>query len=721
MSILGSLGGMLAKGAILRTESTLLGPPELKVRQDLNRLFTNELPGPDGIFSALNSGRILDVHASGLLAYANIDWTGKGFGKDKNYHQTAWEAVRQAMLPVPGMDAIIRGWSHGLISDRRTNEEKTPLEKLIERAGAEPFHWRWVKNLSLAVPDPGTIHQAFTRGYIDFDEWKQLLIRSGARDFHWNAVLPAYEAVPSVAETLNLYNRRFIDDKSLDDLLHRNGFADQNNRELIKNLRFAIPSISDLITMQVRETFDPKLANALGLYDESPSSIIPYFEAQGLNWTVTKPDRVTPLVGSVDGNPRPLTWPDMYWAMHWRPFSPEQVFRMWHLLRPERIERYKGRGLRVEPTDLEFVRQWLRIQDYPPRVRDYLAAIAFTPLRLIDIRSALQTGVAADAWARDNNLPAPIGEAARQDFSRKWAIQQYLDRGVHPADAEVQADLAIEQLRRRRLSAVTNLERSSLGRFLANTINEYKTGILNRAGAEEILKTATLPEPAIRLVLDNADNEVSSGIVKETLKLIRRRYLDGVSTAADVRTELNRVGISAERGTQYINLWTAQRTQRSRTITTAKIQEWARDGLLPFDEARRRLENLGWSQPDTLLHLAEIQLDINKVQVAAIQAADKTQRAQAKELERLIKLSQQQQERMVAELRRLTPVATLKKWLKLGIVSEAFFQQRMATLGYPANEIILHMQEVYASGTNGATQNPPSGPTTETTEPAPSP
>lgn len=692
MSVIGSLGGEIANRPLRSLYGSMLDPPLLVARYRLNRLYTSELPDALAALHAYNQGLIPGQELQYLLGSHNIDWRGENPQGPGNRYATFWEIVRRSQAPVPGVEAAIRGWAHGLL----TGVER---DAVIKRFGAPPETWQWTRNLGLSVPDPGTIHQAFTRGYIDFDEWKKLLIRSGARDYHWNAVLPAYEAVPSIAETLNLYNRRFLDDKQLDDLLHRNGFADQNNRELIKNLRFTIPSISDLITMQVRETFDPEIANKLGLYDESPSAIIPYFEAQGLNWEVKQADRVTPLIGSVDKQLRPLTWPDMYWAMHWRPFSPEQVFRMWHVLRPERIARYTDRGLDVKPADLKFVRDWLKIQDYPPRVRDYLAAIAFTPLRLIDIRQALALGV------RD----------------RAWAIEQYKDRGVHPDDAEVQADLALEQVRRRRLSAVANLERSSLGRFLANTINEYKTGILNRAGAEEILKTATLPDPAVRLVLDNADNEVSSGIVKETLKLIRRRYLDGVSTAADVRAELNRAGITAERGTQYINLWTAQRTQRSRTITTAKIQEWARDGLLPFDEARRRLENLGWSQPDTLLHLAEIQLDVNKIGVAAVQAAQKTARAQAKELERLIKLSQQQQERMIAELRRLTPVSTLKKWLKLGIISERFFQERMATLRYPANEIILHMQEVYASGANGATENPPSGEAPQAEEPAPGP
>lgn len=710
MSILGAMGGMLARGVILRTEGTLLGPPETQLRQDVNRQFTNDLPGPEAIFAAYNQGLIELNWASQVVSNSNIDWNGRWGAGQANFHQCAWEAARRATIPVPGIEAAMRGWAHGLL-------DTTLRDKLIKRAGSDPELWQWARSLALSVPDPGTINQAFTRGYIDFDEWKKLLLRSGARDFHWNAVLAAYESVPSIAETISLYNRRLIDDQQLDSFLHRNGLADQTNRELIKTLRHAIPSISDLITMQVREVFNPELANSLGLYDESPSSIIPYFEAQGLNWGVTLPDRVTPLIGNVDGNPRPLTWPDLYWGMHWRPFSPEQVFRMWHVLRPERIQRYKGRGLNVEPADLDFVRRWLRIQDYPPRVRDYLAAIAFQPLRLIDIRAALATGVAADAWAREQNVPPAANPGERELFSRRWAVQQFLDRGVHPDDAEVQADLALEAERRKRLTPIPALQRSALSKLLQQVISHYRIGIITSQQATVALRDQGIPETTIALVIQNTDRDVSELGVKETLKLIRRRYLDGITDGPAVREELNRAGITAERGTQYINLWTAQRNQRSRMVTTAKIQEWARMGLLSPQEAQRRLDNLGWSDSDVILHLAEIQADVNQIQARQAQAALKSQRSQAAELQRLIKANQQQAARMQSELRRLSPVSTLKKWLRLNIISESFFATRMAAMGYPADEIARHLAEVYSSNGQQATEDSQERPPQEETSP----
>jgi len=700
MSILGALGGLLARGVMLRGEATLLGPPEARLRQDINRQFTNDLPGPEGIFAAYNSGIILPDFAQTLLANNNIEWGPAEPGKQPGYYQAAWEAVRQAFLPVPGVEAAIRGWAHGLVSDRSVQGLPSPLNRLLKRAGTTVDLWRWTKSLALSVPDVGTINQAFTRGYIDFDEWKKLITRSGARDFHWNAVLPAYEAVPSIAESILLYNRRHIDDPTLDAFIHRNGFADQNTRELIKQLRFTIPSISDLITMQVREVFDPKLANELGLYNESPSSIIPYFEAQGLNWGVTQADRVTPLLGNVDGQQRQLAWPDLYWGMHWRPFSPEQVFRMWHLLRPERIQRYKGRGLNVEPTDLDFVRRWLRIQDYPPNVRDYLSAIAFQPLRLIDIRNALATGVAADAFARENNLPPPANQLDREVLSRRWAIQQFLDRGVHPDDAEVQADLALATEARKRTAPIANLARGSLSVLIKQVLSFYQTGVASRVLAERTLRENGVAEPTITLSLDNVDRAASEAVTKQTIKLIRQRYMDGATDANGVREELNRAGIVPERGTQYINLWTAQRTQRSRMATTADIQDWAQKGFLTPAEAAQRLRNLGWSEPDTLLHLAEIQANVNQIQARTAQAAVKSSRAQAKEIERLIQETSRQQKELRAELRRLTPVSTVKKWLKTGIISQAFFQTRLAAMGYPASEILLHMQEALSDGAN---------------------
>lgn len=697
---------MLARGVILRTEGTLLGPPEARLRQDINRQFTNDLPGPEAVFSAYNTGIIEEGYAKQLLANSNVDWQRLFQQDTSNFYNTAWEASRRSLLPVPGIETALNGWAKGLVSDREIQGLPSDLDKLLRRAGTDWRLWKWVKGLTLSVPDVGTINQAFTRGYVDFDEWKKLITRSGARDFHWNAVLPAYEAVPSLAESILLYNRRLIDEQTLDSFLHRNGFADQNVRELLGKLRFTIPSISDLITMQVREVFDPKLANELGLYNESPSSIVPYFEAQGLNWGVTLPDRTTPLMGNVDGQQRQLTWPDLYWGMHWRPFSPEQVFRMWHLLRPERIQRYKGRGLRVEPTDLEFVRRWLRIQDYPPNVRDYLSAIAFQPLRLIDIRNALSTGVAATAYARENNLPEPANLLDREVLSRRWAIQQFLDRGVHPDDAEVQADLALATEARKRTAPIAALSRGSLSTLIKQIQSFYRIGSVTRELAFKTLQENGVDDKTATLSLDNVDRSASEAVTKQTIKLIRQRYMDGATDANGVREELNRAGIVPERGTQYINLWTAQRTQRSRMATTTDIQDWALKGFLSPAEAANRLRNLGWSEPDTLLHLAEIQANVNQVQARQAQTEVKSRRSAAKEIERLIQETTSQQERLRSDLRRLTPVTTVKKWLKTGIISQAFFQTRLAAMGYPASEILLHMAEALsgsATETNGQT------------------
>jgi hypothetical protein len=489
-------------------------------------------------------------------------------------------------------------------------------------------------------------------------------------------------------------------------LLKRNSLGRERDRELIGKLRFAVPSISDLITMQVREVFDPPLAEFLNLYDESPKSIIPYLEAQGLNWPVVKEDYVTPLVGTVDGVKRNLSWPDLYWGMHWRPVSPEQTFRMWHLLRPERMRRYTDRGLAVEEVDLDFVRKMLRIQDYPKKLRDYLAAIAFQPLRLIDIRNALRTGVAGDSWAREQGLPPPANLAERRQYARLWAVEQFKDRGVHPADAETQADLAMAQERKRLFAATDAFNRGAISKFINGTLELYRTGMLSRANAITALTMPELEPGAVLNQLDAIDREIRIRNNKATLKLIAGRFRDGVISDNEAIAEMNQMGIVDERQLDYLNLWRAQRTHKYKINTTAQIISWARDGLLDVSQATNRLRNLGWSEPDILIHLSSIQRDVNEIGARQIAAAQRSSRAQAKELERLARLAQQQLEQLRTELRRISPMSKLQKWIKEGLIGEAFFQSRASAMGYPPNEILLHLQEALLNGESGTTPPP---------------
>lgn len=700
MAIQAIIGSAALGTTVSSIANALLGPKLDRISYDAYRNDMTRLPDPHAILSAHNAGLISKKATASLLANFGCKWTPIDNESLLDERSWAWTVVSRMMLKVPSPETVLQGLTHHLL-------DNDTADILVRRAGADERQWDWVKNLSYSVPSPELATSAYAREAIDTGRWNSMVQRAGGHEGKWVNAIPAYYSAPSISEALSLRNRQIIDDDGMDRLLRRNGLGIESERNLIKRLRFTIPSISDLITMQVREAFDPVLANALQLYDEAPKDIIPYLEAQGLNWPVEKPGGAGFFTGNVDGVERNLNWPDMYWAMHWRPISPEQAFRMYHLLRPERIKRYTDRGMDVKEFSLTDLRRWLRIQDFPKGVRDYVAAINFTPLRLVDIRAAIRLDVAATAQAREGGVADPPPGPDRDAFTRSWAINQFLDRGVHRQDAETQVDIVLAQERARRTAAVRNMTANTLARFLKNTVEEYRTGILDRTRAENVLRAAGLDDGAIKLALDTVDFEVKRTNTTAAIRLVRSRYMDGIITINGAQAELAQIGVVPNRSSDYLQHWTVLRSGRHRLATTAKIQQLAREGLLTPQDARDRLDNLGWSNADILLLLQEVQIAVNKTAVAQVQAAQRAAKAQARELERLARLVQQQLENIRANLRRISPMPKLQKWLKEGLISSAFFESRASAMGYPPNEIILHEQEALLNGQPGATPPAP--------------
>ena len=87
-----------------------------------------------------------------------------------------------------------------------------------------------------------------------------------------------------------------------------------------------------------------------------------------------------------------LQW---YWRAHWELPSPTTGFEMLHRLHPDVLEvigeKYKEMGLNPDDlkTDLDTLKELLKISDYPKYWRDRLAAISYSPLTRVDLRLSL--------------------------------------------------------------------------------------------------------------------------------------------------------------------------------------------------------------------------------------------------------------------------------------------------------------------------------------------
>lgn len=465
--------------------------------------------------------------------------------------------------------------------------------------------------------------------------------------------------------------RGFIDQDRFFRKLELHGISAPADREMIDKLRNYLPPVSDIIRFAVREALTPTVAEDLGLYSEVPSEARSMAAQQGLDWPLDFPIRV-------DGILRMATPFDLYWAAHWLTLSPGQIYDASHRLRPDRVGYYSeqltellGRPITIEPFTHEDADRYLRIADYPPSTRDWLLALSFNPLRLVDIHAA--------------------GRFLLRD--RNWLIGQFLDRGSTPADAAFQVDL-IEARRDYEARAPQRSFLNSLNRAAAKDIVDgYAVGMLGREQAVPALSALGFTPAEVDTILSRTDQRARLDSWKAFIRTIRREYLGGIISDEEALGYLANAGMTGERRRQRLDLWRPLRYQRAARFTMPQILQHVAAGRMSPLDASTRLARLGFSAPDQLILSAQIQGIQRDLQARLARAAEGAAKKRARELVQASQRIRSAQRQIAADLRRIAPLSTLKRWLTLGIRTQKYVRNMLFAQGYPPLEIASYMTE----------------------------
>lgn len=606
-------------------------------------------------------------------------------------------------ISLPAIDGIIAAHQRGLIGGLAAYQAAARLGVMFDpeqqaEARVPPLNferriWDAAAELQWIRPFPAFWLDALARGMIPEETAAENLREGGAKLSHWRELLPTFWAVPPPGALSDALNRGIIGPGEFDELLKRLGYGEARYREIIDELREAIPSISDLVHMQVREVFSIPLAQELGLYDEFPADIVPHMERLG--YFGGPGDMVLS-----DGEERPLLWPLAYWAAHWQPISPTQNYEMMYRLRPGRMQIYAdrlqsltGQPAQLVPWNMDQVRRWLRVQDYPPGIRDNLAAISFRLPRLIDLRNAFRLRV----------------------LTAEQLKEHLLDRGHPPDDADWLTDLF-----RRQEAARLNQPQEALQRSLTRRTYEairclYRARFINQGEARGRLTITGVTAEVAELFTETVDLERECEKVQTLLRRLRREFLAGDITAADVRVALDAAGWQSDAIDAILEEWGPRLTRRRRQMSTATIQRLHRDGFIDNDEAQRRLRNLGWSTVDAQVFVSEsiarmlrsqaifayreLQQRVREVRQLA-RGVEQTARRQAQErlaaarrLEAVQRRSENLARRTQADLRRVAPVARLVRWFARGHIDIDFFTDQLRAQGYPPQAVTNYLRE----------------------------
>jgi hypothetical protein len=578
-----------------------------------------------------------------------------------------WQCVAEAHRSVPGPDTWIqwaaRGWEVPQAVAEYCAQAEVPLDDwqqfMLSRAGGHPGLWSAATRLALSRPTPERWLEAFARGLTDDEQRMLTRVReAGGSPEEWFASLGLYRQMPSVGEAIEGWRRGKVDDGLWHKILKFHLVDSPELEPLWKEFRRNLPGISDLLRMGSRQLFTPEIAGRYGLYDGFQEASRPYFKQLGLDYPL---DFQIP----VDGVLRQATLPDLYWGATREILPLGSAYLAYQRLRASNIPRYRDELPNLREFSLDDLRLHMRVQGYPPPMQDYLIALSHPPLGRRDINWGIQYG------GKD----------------RDWAYSQYLNLGLRPDDAAQVADTQYVRATAGETRWLVVLQNQARRTTVSEIEGMYDEGILDRGQALSQLAATGMPDNLSLQLLDLRDAKRSRALLRAAVTETGRDYLSGVLSAAEAIAALGRYGIKEQRRGELMQIWTVRRSRRRRQADTGKILKWIGEGRIGVDDARRRLSNLGWTDPDLMLLVGEGEGKLAELRARSEQAQAKAAAAQAKELERLSREAEAEQKRIRTEANRVAPRSTLTKWLQDGIITRDDFYALMRERGFPEEEI----------------------------------
>jgi hypothetical protein len=582
-----------------------------------------------------------------------------------------------------------------------TGHAANPLMRPFEQAGNAA--------MPLEVPGVGEIFEAGISGWLSSDDVKSLCLLNGVpvdpdgTGPHplagvwnqklvdtWNKIYYARQELPTVAEMFILTNRGVWDSRTLDFMLESQGYANEAIRAELSHLRFEVPGPSDLVRFAVRHIFEPDLIAELGYPDErdkGPFLLDIYHQAAGINYPIfTGP--LAPTVKMVTGKDpaefvrlyaaagiKEPTWADAYWWAHWVLPSPSQAYEMYFKLRPDRDRKFDP----PEAKDIEFPYRnldlLLRANDYPPIFRPMLAAIARPIPGIRFIRQLRQYGV--------------------YDFADVFELFQRM--GYAPRDAE---DLAktVE-------ANVTEGQNKGINKDLIKEVVEsLKNGIMTAEQALATLVAAGVSNEEAAKIIKLAQVQEQVARAKELTRIVKSNLVRGKITGQQAVNDMLGFGLVATWVHDQINVWEYTMRGPRREFTALETVRYACQGLMSLDELAIRLTNLGYSDADIRVLVAQAQACAAGL---AARAAARTQ-AQLDKAARALKQQQREAAQAIMQARRTLAShgspAQLRKWFCEGHLGEIELYERLRQLGWPDADIARLVGDCKASagGPGGA-------------------
>lgn len=504
--------------------------------------------------------------------------------------------------------------------------------------------------------------QLWRTGIYDRDAAKEVFKQNGLVGGAWQDLfLTSNTQRYSNSEGLVLWNREAITEAALDDILRFNGVERGIDRTNIKELAKGIPSPSDLVVFSVREVWNAPVVARFGYDQEFPPEFAYWMSKQGYDWSEDVP---LPGGGVLPG----VSWPRAYWRAHWQAISPQLAYQMHQRFRGDPANAATWSVPGIPPFTLDDVRTVLKIADYPPALRDSLTALSFNPLRVFDIRQGVMSGIR----------------------NRDWAVEKYLDRGSSPDNAAFLADLAVAK----RDEANLKREKQEKEKAAREVLRLFRNGFFADDEAAARLVDLGWTLQAAKVALSSEQYKLMSQTIEQGIAAVKRDWMGGRTSAEEALARLKRLGVRDDYASQLITRFINVRGEARVMASSSRVIDWYKAGLMSEPDAIKRLQNLGWTDVDSLLAVAKANRDVAIAQQRLAESELQRRNAAAKTLQQASTQLRAAQLATQARMRVVTPIATLKKWVVKGIISCQEFIDRLESQGYEPNIAADYLKEV---------------------------
>lgn len=505
---------------------------------------------------------------------------------------------------------------------------QTPGQDLGDIAGAfQAIQWRDYVEMTCAAAPLGSVVRDYWRSTqfpvenqpVDQEELEWNLRRAQLRrkEDRERILNPFFSW--SVDDAIRLRWLGVISDDELDAILKSAGNVRATDRSYLSLLTQRVPDASTLQGWSVRQLWDEQLAARYGLDADADQSPVGRFflRSSGLNL----PQRRLP--GQPEGE---SDWAKLGYRAT-RPlvgFGEAKILQ--HRLRPLAPGNADSIVPGVAAWTEENTRDMLKVAGFPQPIIDRLIGVVYEPINIRLINHIL------GPFAHHPEVRA----AAAQAFGAgvDWVEQAMLDHGFSPAYAHVaavgvhaqaedrdQAERIEEEKKIRTQAREVSAKRYEVGEL---TLDAYITDT-----QDEFFNASMAADRAATI-----DREVHLRVTEKKISALRTEWMEGKLSAQEIAVYLADVVPNKERQASYLEEWTWERTSKTRMLTTGEILQTLKSGLLSPQAALVRLVNLGWSQPDALIEIAQIEheLQIANARMASSRAAKEA--AQADKLHR---------------------------------------------------------------------------------------